>query len=233
MADTPVIMENSFHPPPSIPSSIIEQCFLAERGLSARPWQVDVVRHILDESLQDDANKGPHPILLVRSTGGGKSAVRDIAGIMCGGVVLTIVPLLSLSADQTAKVNKAISDLSLSHADCYNLDVERNPGFNEDLRRRLESLDPETDESIFLFSSPQNITQSAAWQKTIRIMLQKRTLSFIAVDECHLFASQGMEFRGEFYGLQEALFSSVTNHASSSVPILFMTATATKHKTIY
>jgi hypothetical protein len=51
----------------------------------------------------------PIAILVVCPTGGGKSLLRDVCGITLGGVTLTIVPLLSLGADQTQKVNSRAS----------------------------------------------------------------------------------------------------------------------------
>jgi hypothetical protein len=44
------------------------------------------------------------PLLLIRPTNGDKSAVCGIYSIMCTGVPLMIIPLLSLEADQTQKI---------------------------------------------------------------------------------------------------------------------------------
>jgi superfamily II DNA helicase RecQ len=47
-------------------------------------------------------NNLPLALLVILPTDGGKSLVRDVVGIILGGVTLTIIPLLSLGADQTS-----------------------------------------------------------------------------------------------------------------------------------
>ena len=78
-------------------ASLVKECFLEERGLPPHDWQIDTVCHILEMAFHGVAasnQSGPEPILLVRSTGGGRSAARDVAGLLCGGSVVTNVPLL-------------------------------------------------------------------------------------------------------------------------------------------
>ena len=45
----------------------------------------------------------PAPVLFVQPPGGGKLLVRDVHSVFCRGVSLTIVPILSLGADQQKK----------------------------------------------------------------------------------------------------------------------------------
>ena len=53
----------------------------------------------------------PAPILFVKTTGGGKSLVRDIHLVVFHGVSLTIVPPPALGVDQTSNVcNKSIQN---------------------------------------------------------------------------------------------------------------------------
>jgi superfamily II DNA helicase RecQ len=194
-------------------SALVKECFVEERGLHPREWQIEVVSHILEMAFHGvSASKpgGPEPVLLVRSTGGGKSAARDVAGFLCGGIVVTIVPLLSLAADQTTKLQEVFltlypeSDVNCRNAECINLDIIRGPERNEAIRRRLENLSSTDDDSIFLFVSPQKITSSKEWIETMEVLVTRQTLQFMAVDECHLFASQGMEFCHEFQHLSRA-----------------------------
>ena len=63
----------------------------------------------------------PSPVLLVRPTGGGKSATRDVSGLLAGGVVLNIVPLLSLGADQEKKIQFYPSEFGID-ADSIHID---------------------------------------------------------------------------------------------------------------
>ena len=171
------------------------------------------------------------PLLLVRSTGGGKSAVRDITGILCGGITLTIVPLLSLAADQTSKLLQlSIDQTSFHRFKVFNLDVIRSTSLNEELRNHLEQLKNDADckTIVSLFSSPQKITKDPHWQQTIAACCMNGTLRLLAVDECHLYAAHGIEFREEFGELRKFLFRLVEKRIQYPIPVLFMTATASK-----
>ena len=67
-------------------------------GHDPHPWQADILATLFKK-------KQGHPHLLVRPTGGGKSMIRDVfASTKSGTVVLSIAPLLSLSKDQTTKL---------------------------------------------------------------------------------------------------------------------------------
>ena len=52
--------------------------------------------------------EGKGKLLLVERTGGGKSLVLALTAVCVGGVVVVIVPLLALTADQLARINRAV-----------------------------------------------------------------------------------------------------------------------------
>jgi superfamily II DNA helicase RecQ len=56
----------------------------------------------------------------------------------------------------------------------------------------------------------------------------KQQLRFMAIDECHLYASFGIEFRSEFYLLRGTLLEQLNTCTQHNIVILFMTASATK-----
>ena len=96
---------------------------------------------------------GPQPILLIRSTGGGKSAVRDCIGFCIRGVIITVVPLLSLAADQNAKMKNIIANMSLHHdVEAYNIDTIRSKDANHDIQAKLISAKRKGDTTFFLFT---------------------------------------------------------------------------------
>ena len=68
--------------------------------LSPKDWQCSMLAFMCN-------NPSSHPLLLLRPTGEGKSAVRNAFSVITGGVSLTITPLLSLSADQVQKIQAA------------------------------------------------------------------------------------------------------------------------------
>jgi superfamily II DNA helicase RecQ len=143
-----------------------------------------------------------------------------------GRIVLTIVPLLSLSADQTSKMAAFIQEIGLAPdpdgrvVQSINLDVLRDSRLNADVCQRLEAMKWDTADTTFLFSSPQKIVNSKKWQTTINRLIAAGTLSMVAVDECHLFASQGMEFRNEFQKLKHVLFLNIQQNSAHRIPIL-------------
>ena len=77
--------------------------FIDNHGYRPYGWQIDSTKHIVAIATQPPQSS-PTPVLLCHTTGGGKSSVRDAAALTIGGVCLTIVPLLSLAADQTTKI---------------------------------------------------------------------------------------------------------------------------------
>ena len=72
-------------------------------GKTPYAWQQKVIAHLCCMQIPQ-SSIAPAPVLLVRPTGGGKSAVRDVSSILSGGFSLTITPLLSLGADQEEKI---------------------------------------------------------------------------------------------------------------------------------
>ena len=84
-------------------SAMVAAAFEATHGFVPRPWQLKDAALLLKRCCRRSSSK-PQPIMLVRTTSGGKSAVRDVVGYCVGGVILTIVPLLSLAADQVKKM---------------------------------------------------------------------------------------------------------------------------------
>ena len=221
---------NESHGRPSLEGAV-NSVFRGWHGKTARSWQVHACKEVLQRQLSRNPPSLLRPILLVRSTGGGKSAVRDVSGILCGPITITIVPLLSLAADQTSKLTELSLSRRLSNRlHVYNLDVIRSKNLNDLLRSHLEALpnNKTSKKRVFLFTSPQKLTRDPLWQQTISICCRNGTLRSVAIDECHLYASHGMEFRREFGELRKCLFHLMEKQLTAPIPILFMTATASQ-----
>ena len=225
LMDLPGLEPNASNP--STLQEAINSAFHGWHGKTARPWQVGACEQLLHRHVHPLPSVPLRPMLLVRSTGGGKSAVRDVCGILTGGITITIVPLLSLSADQTSKLVTLSSSQGLDrHLKVFNLDVLRSKTINDFLRSKLESLSSDSRIRVTLFTSPQKLTKDTSWQKTLQTCFRRGSIRFIAVDECHLYASHGLEFRQEFGDLKEILFNMAKRNTTIPIPILFMTATA-------
>ncbi len=190
------------------------------------PWQTAEIVHIL-QMKASPTDHPPGPVLLVHSTGGSKSAVRNTIGFALGGIILTIVPLLSLGADQCTKL-KALATAHGLPIKCFHLDEYHSRSVNLALCCMLQSLPDDTNETIFLFSSsPQKITESSEWTSTISSLVDKPFSFFLCIDECHLYAQFGLEFQLEFAKFKDAILQAIVSK-QAPVPILCLTATATK-----
>ena len=195
------------------------------------PWQSNILATLLTQ-------KVGKPHLLVRPTGGGKSMIRDVfASTRPGSIVLSLAPLLSLSKDQTTKLEtKARTNKLVSiHLDEYRSDCQV-----ASVMARIPLI-PQSDASLVLFASPQVL--ETKYRALLKMLLEERLLSMVCVDEVHLMVQFGLRFRAEFLRLKTLLFLPLAIASSStdavnnqnretrlptltSVPILFMTATA-------
>ena len=116
---------------------------------TAYAWQSQVGGHVLSSV----SSHNPNVELLVRPTGGGKSLVRNGVGACLCGITLTVVPLLSLGADQARKINSSV-DASTQPISSIHLD-ELSDHEAKALFATLTSLPHQPSQAVFLFCSPQ------------------------------------------------------------------------------
>jgi superfamily II DNA helicase RecQ len=84
--------------------------------------------------------------------------------------------------------------------------------------------------------SPQALVRvDSLWIRLIDGLIAKKRLSMICVDKVHLFVPFGLTFRKEFTQLKTCLFEKIkvanrqdSNTSTTTVPVLFMTATCNK-----
>jgi superfamily II DNA helicase RecQ len=175
------------------------------------------------------------PTLLVQGTGGGKSSVYQCIGVIKRGVSLIVQNTLSLSSDQVSKIKKISERIPCTFA--LQLDSIKEPQQQSLLIQTLTSLSSKTNNTFFLFASPECIMKQP-WYQLIDILVKKELLRLVCFDEVHLFVSFGLSFRLDFIRLRESLFKKLQMRGSDdgiansfgestlvTVPILFMTAT--------
>ena len=78
-----------------------------------RPMQLEVVNALLNPRL-------PNNIIAIHKTGGGKTHIIRVVGVMEGGIILIFIPLLTLSADVLIKFQNAnddYGDVNVQHLD--------------------------------------------------------------------------------------------------------------------
>ena len=148
-------------------------------GTTPCQWQKEVITHLCLMRMSGSGTL-PAPVLLVRPTGGGKSSVRDICSVMCAGFSLTIVPLLSLGADQEEKLT-----LRAEHAErsimSVHLDEIWSAADQELLILKLKLLPNESSATVVLFSLPQaTLKKKFLWLNFLNWLIDNNQLSMSA-----------------------------------------------------
>ena len=113
----------------------------------------------------------PQACLLVQGAGGGKSAACQSVGTVDAGIILVIEPTLSLGADQASKISSATSEHG--DVDAYQLDSLKSNKSKNTLYQCLRSITSDSNETIFLFSSPEEILRPP-WTSLILHLLNKK-----------------------------------------------------------
>ena len=169
----------------------------------------------------------PAPVLFVKQTGGGKLLVRDVHSVLCRGVSLIIVPVLSLGADQSKKViDKA--NQSCGRIISIHLDEIKNKNAAAEIIKKTLSLPDNTKKIILLFASPQAIVNKPHWKHFLKALIARNLLRLVVVDEIQLFVHYGLSFRHQFAMLSTTLFRDLkVTKCTTKIPVLFMTATCT------
>jgi ATP-dependent DNA helicase RecQ len=171
----------------------------AERHLgypTLRPGQLEAVASVT----------GGRDTLAVMSTGSGKSAIYQIAGVLLDGPTIVVSPLIALQEDQLDSVEER-DDARLRAATLNSTlsDAERDEVFAALEERVLE----------FLLLAPEQL----AVEETVA-RLREAQPSLFVVDEAHCVSQWGHDFRPDYLRLGEV------REALGRPPLLALTATA-------
>ena len=152
-------------------------------------------------------------MLCIQGTGSGKSLLYQTLAAHFVGVTIYVSPLLTLGADQ---VNKLMQRTSVPGYKVIPLQLDAVKTA-EQLKHLLALVEGLQDSiSLVVFTSPQTVTDR--FPKFIESVKSK--VSFVVIDEIHLFNYFGRTFRHEFQKLKTKMFRKL----SATVPMLFLTA---------
>src|ERR687885_1397371 len=141
--------------------------------------------------------------LAVLSTGSGKSAIYQIAGLLSKGATLVVSPLIALQRDQV----EALRERALGAAQ---LNSSLPEGEREEALAELEE-----DSLEFLFLAPEQLANAEVLDE-----LATARPSLIVVDEAHAISEWGHDFRPDYLRLGAAI--ETLGHPA----VLALTATA-------
>ena len=161
---------------------------------------------------------------MVDRTGAGKLLVLFLTAVAVGGVTLVLVPLLSLTAAQLAKLHAAVQRFGTINA--VHLDEHTQEELARTVLPRLEAIRYDSSESLVLLCSPQQLSSSPALLAALLRCRDRQTLRLIVVDEAHLYTMHGATFRDPIRFLRDEFFYKIYAVGLLFTPLLLaMTAT--------
>src|SRR3954470_19145681 len=173
---------------------MIEELARERFGFAAlRPGQREGVEAVI----------GGRDALCVMSTGSGKSAIYQLAGLILDGPTIVVSPLIALQRDQMESAEEGIAEAEVINSTLT-------------VRQREEAFEEaEEGEVEFVLLAPEQLANEEVLER-----LREARPSLFVVDEAHCVSQWGHDFRPDYLRLPAAI------EAVGRPPVLALTATA-------
>ncbi len=150
--------------------------------------------------------------LCIMPTGGGKSLIYWVSGILLGGITIVISPLIALIDEQSEKIAEQGFEVLTIHG---GIDSAKQAKILIDFANKITN-------PKFIFVSPEKIATDGLFEYCIKE--RKNEITMLAIDEVHCVSQWGASFR-PFYKRIPNFLECIYSNPVEKPKILALTAT--------
>ena len=154
--------------------------------------------------------------IVLLPTGGGKSIIYQLSGLLMPGITLVIDPIVALIEDQVDGLRR--------------YGIERATGISSVLNqteRRAILRRAERGEFQFILMAPERL-QSEEFRATVRALRSSSLINLAVIDEAHCVSEWGHDFRPAYLRLADTLREICQDQQRKAPPLLALTGTASR-----
>jgi len=184
------------------------------------PAQLDTVYRLLHPV-------HPNHLAIIQRTGAGKTHILRTLSVIERGIILILIPLLTLSADVMSKftcANLKFGAVTVQHLDEL-IDANKQVYYN--LLERCHGLRRSTTTTVFICMSPQFLINHPEAHNVFIHCSHRTTLRVIALDKVHIHVQHGTSFHSEIRALQVLFFPKIFREQLPTVRSRLIILTAT------
>ncbi len=155
--------------------------------------------------------------VVLLQTGGGKSIIYQLAGLLMPGVTLVVDPITALIEDQVEVLRSYGIDRAVS--------ITGQLSTREERERLLQRI--ERGEYLFVLHAPERL-QSPQFRAALRALVECAPVNLAVIDEAHCVSEWGHDFRPAYLNLANNLRRLGADRERRPPPLLALTGTASR-----